>query len=354
MVMFVITLFSVYLVFGYQWMGGDPLSEPEVAIGSAKFALTLMLILLSHEMGHYIVARRHGFSLSLPYFIPFPFAFGTLGAVIRLRSPPSSRTALLEMGAAGPIAGFVVSVIAAFIGMPLTENHSRATITIPPNVEGNMPGGVLVGYAQGIDDETHGLFANVEVPEVGLMDSFTWLFWPLEQLGKLMEWVGLVPSIEAGSLPMMILADPPLLKGVGHIVLGEPLSPFATLDPVAFAAWVGCLLTAINMIPIGQLDGGHICNALLPKYSEVIAKAGLTILFIGVIVWPGWMVWGILLLLMGAWRGLPIEDRSPLTARARWVALAAAISMGLSFMAQPIQLQNIPYHEMIWTSAEEK
>ena len=70
--MFLITLASVYLVFGYQWMGGDPLTNKEVAKGSAKFAITLMIILLAHEMGHYIVARRHGFSLSLPYFIPFP------------------------------------------------------------------------------------------------------------------------------------------------------------------------------------------------------------------------------------------------------------------------------------------
>ena len=96
--MFALTLCSVFLVYGYQWAGGNPLTDPGVAWGSFQFASTLMLILLAHELGHYFVARHHGFQLSVPYFLPFPFAFGTLGAVIRLRSLPKSRTALLEMG----------------------------------------------------------------------------------------------------------------------------------------------------------------------------------------------------------------------------------------------------------------
>ena len=121
-VMFVLTLFSVYLVYGFQWSGGNPLSERESAIESFIFSSCLMFILLSHELGHYIVARRHGFSLSLPYFLPFPFAFGTLGAVIRLKSLPKSRNALLEMGAAGPIAGFVAAILCAWVGMPHTKN----------------------------------------------------------------------------------------------------------------------------------------------------------------------------------------------------------------------------------------
>ena len=87
-VMFFLTLCSVYLVYGYQWSGGDPLADSKSAMESLIFSSCLMFILLSHELGHYIVARRHGFALSLPYFLPFPFAFGTLGAVIRLKSMP--------------------------------------------------------------------------------------------------------------------------------------------------------------------------------------------------------------------------------------------------------------------------
>ena len=99
--LFLATLLSVFLVYGYSWTAGDPLQDPETALQSAQFAVTLMGILLAHEMGHYLVALRHGFRLSLPYFLPFPAAFGTFGAIIRLRSLPRSRTALLEMGAAG-------------------------------------------------------------------------------------------------------------------------------------------------------------------------------------------------------------------------------------------------------------
>lgn len=283
--MFVVTLFSVFLVFGYQWTAGDPLKNSETAIQSLKFSVALMMILLSHELGHYIVARRHGFKLSLPYFIPFPFAFGTLGAVISLKSLPKNRTALLEMGAAGPIAGFVASAIAILIGMPNTLNHK-------------------------------------------------------------------LPLIEPGTEQIMILADPPLMKGIGHIVLGEPLSPFATLDPIAFAGWVGCMLTAINMLPIGQLDGGHICNAIFPKFSRIISKYFILLLFLGTIFWPGWLIWGLMLLLMGAWRGIPMECQQPLTQRSKWIAIGAVVSLLFSFMLRPIQIKEVPKDQVEYKKVE--
>ena len=99
----------------------DPIATLACCVCSAWFAGALMSILLAHEMGHWWVARRHGFSLSLPYFIPLPVAFGTLGAVIRLDSPPRSRTGLLEMAAAGPLAGAVVAFLAIALGLPGTE-----------------------------------------------------------------------------------------------------------------------------------------------------------------------------------------------------------------------------------------
>ena len=120
-VMFILTLCSVYLVYGFQWTVGNPLTDAQTAWDSFQFAVALMTILLCHEMGHYLVAKRHGFALSVPYFIPFPFAFGTLGAVIHLKSLPKSRTALLEMGAAGPIAGFIVTTLCIFWDAPNTQ-----------------------------------------------------------------------------------------------------------------------------------------------------------------------------------------------------------------------------------------
>lgn len=354
--MFIITLLCVYVVFGFQWMNGNPLTDGEVAIGSAKFAFTLMLILLAHEMGHYIVARRHGFSLSLPLFIPFPFAFGTLGAVIQLKSFPKSRSALLEMGAAGPIAGFVVSIIAAFIGMPKTKNYAQVNLEIPvePLNMSMTAGNAAVGQA-----DLYGV-GSIAVPQppplepaealdIGVMDQILLvLLWPLEQLTNLLEYVGALPSLEGPGVPLMILADPLLLQVIGKVQLGVALSPFAELDPIAFAAWVGCMLTAINMLPIGQLDGGHICNALFPKHAKSISKIGLGLLLLGGLIWPGWLVWGVLLWFMGAWQGLLMSNKTGLTHRAYLVALMAGCCFIFSFMYKPINLALIPFDDIIW------
>jgi len=319
--MFIVTLLSVFLVFGYQWTAGDPLSDSMVAWQSAQFAVALMTILLAHELGHYIVARRHGFQLSLPYFIPFPFAFGTLGAVISLKSLPKNRNGLLEMGAAGPIAGFVASVIAIAVGMPHTENHKS-----PMLIAAEGPVAPPVEEVSSVD--------------VGWFESS-------------LEWLGLVPTVEEGMEQMMILSDPLLMKSLGQLFLSEPLSPYAILHPFAFAGWVGCLLTAINMIPIGQLDGGHICKALFPKHARLISQMGLFVLFLGTFFWGGWFVWGGMLLLMGAWRGVPMPIDSSLSPRAKAVAVAAVISFAFSFMLRPIQIQSIPKDQIVYIDKEQ-
>lgn len=325
--MFFITLFFVFFVYGYQWTDGDPLSDWNTTKESFYFAVGLMLILLSHEMGHYIVARKHNFSLSLPYFIPFPFAFGTLGAVIRLKSLPKSRNALLEMGAAGPIAGFVASCFFIAIGMPHTQNNKKIEL---PKIE-----------------ESSAIPSDI-VAEPSFLDV---LLWPLERLADLLVWVGTIPSPVEGGITVGILADPLLLKAFGYLTLGEPLSPYAVLHPAAFAGWVGCLLTAINMLPIGQLDGGHICQALFPKYATSIAKGVLGVLFIGALFWPGWFVWATLLIIMGAHKGISI-NRGYLSVRAKFVALAALISFIFSFMLRPIMIKNIESSDILWV--EEK
>ena len=294
--MFLLTLASVYLVFGFQWMNGNPLTTAEVALGSAKFAATLMTILLAHEMGHYIVARRHGFSLSLPYFIPFPFAFGTLGAVIRLRSMPRSRTALLEMAAAGPLAGFAVAILAFLVGLPGTVDPGG------PEMLALMP----AVPAEAIEP---GLLDAVLTPVAGVLDA-------------VFVFLGTVPAPLPDHLVLPILANPPLMDVVGHLIGEGAPGRYAHLDPVAFAGWVGCLLTAINLIPIGQLDGGHILNALAPKQARKVARFGVGGLLVAGLMWPGWAVWGILLLALRAWLSLPVPEDPPLTRRARLLALA--------------------------------
>jgi membrane-associated protease RseP (regulator of RpoE activity) len=185
--------------------------------GGPEFAATLMTILLCHEMGHYIVARRHGVDVSLPYFIPMiPFiSFGTLGAVIKMRAPISDRDALLDVGAAGPLAGLAVAVPLLLVGLHLS------------NLGPIEPGSVLEG------------------------NSIFYLAAKALIFGKIL------PS---GSTDVQ-------------------------LHPIAWGAWVGILVTMINLIPIGQLDGGHVMRAWLgDRHEGVSARLHKALIVVAVIV----------------------------------------------------------------------
>ena len=312
-VLFVATLACVYMVYGFQWHGANPLTDGDAAWASAKFSVALMAILLAHEMGHYIVARRHGFALSLPYFLPFPAAFGTFGAIIRLRSLPGSRTALLEMGAAGPLAGFVVAMVAIWLGLPGTVEH------VAPEL-------VWSGGLEALD-------AQAAEP------------------GPVMAWIlgvlsFIVPEVRPGELQLMILANPPVMDLLGELSLGHAPGRYASLDPLAMAGWVGCLLTAINLLPIGQLDGGHIFNALWPRWSRRVSKLLLGVAFVAGWAWAGWAFWAVLLLLLGAWVSLPVPEAPGLTRRAKLVAMLALVSFLLSFMPRPIDIEAMPLSDL--------
>ena len=315
-VMFVLTLCSVYLVYGFQWTVGNPLTDAQTAWDSLQFSVALMTILLCHEMGHYLVAKKHGFALSVPYFIPFPFAFGTLGAVIHLKSLPKSRTALLEMGAAGPIAGFIVTALCIFWDAPNTLNHQA--VEVPGTLEDYVAEVSAIPPAEGI--------------------------W-----ATLNQWMGFEPpSVE--QFDVLIMADPWLMK-LGHsVMLDVSLSPFANLGPIAFAGWVGCLITSINLLPIGQLDGGHILNALLPKRAKEISRGVLGAVFVyGLFTWKGWMVWSTLLWFMGASVPVWVPKDSELSSRARGIAVIAIVVFALCAMSEPIYSETVQISDIIWT-----
>lgn len=216
-------------LFPFEWL----VSQPHAILRGIPFSLTLMLILLAHEMGHYVCARRYQVSATLPYFIPAPTLIGTLGAFIRIKSFIPSRQALFDIGIAGPIAGFVLAVPAMFAGLLISH-----------------PGVPLTG-----DDIALGYPA-------------------IFQLGRFV----LPHTTAAFTHPL------------------NSLNP----HPIAIAAWVGMFATALNLLPGGQLDGGHIVYALFPRAHKWISI--LTILalipfaFFG---WVGWLLWAAILGITG-------------------------------------------------------
>ena len=198
---------------GLMWTGPEAVSFLEGAAGlepggidfthwwrGLAFAATLLGILMTHEMGHFIAARRHGVDVSLPYFIPFPSAFGTFGAVISMREKVRSRDALMDIGAAGPLAGLVVAIPLLIIGLALSDVHTLP-VGVPAGTEGN--------------------------------------------------------SILYLGLKLIVTGE--ILPSGGRDVF---------LHPIALAAWVGLLVTMINLIPVGQLDGGHVAFAFFGQRYE--------------------------------------------------------------------------------------
>jgi membrane-associated protease RseP (regulator of RpoE activity) len=268
--LFVATLGTTLLA-GALMDGGNPFIHPADLVRGIPFSLTLMAILLTHEMGHYITSRHYGVRASLPYFIPAPpilFMIGTFGAFINMRSPILRRGPLLEIGAMGPIAGFVVAVVAVIAGL---------------------------------------LQSSVQ-PE--------------------------------NSLDGMKLGSPLLLQGLGVLLVDAPAEGYdLVLHPVAFAGWIGLFVTALNLLPIGQLDGGHITYALFGrrhKMISIIAVLGLAVL--GVVGWPGWLVWGILGAMLGL-RHPPVIDQSvPLNRRQRVIAWASVVIFVLTFTPVPFSV----------------
>ena len=245
------TLASVIAAHRLSW--GDGL------LGSGAFALTLLGILAVHELGHRIVARRHDLAVSLPLFLPAPFWVGTLGAIIRIHGTPRSRDALLQTGAAGPLAG-LVGIVGAFV--------LRLTV---------------------LDDPTGG----------------------------------------------QALQQPLVWQGLALALRGEPVA-LTTADPVAFGAWVGCLVTALNLLPFGQLDGGHVAWALIPTRARAAGWATTVVLLGGGLVWWGWPLWALVLHAMGARHPLRVSDtESPPDKTSRWLAAGVAATFVLCFTPVP-------------------
>jgi len=265
--LFLLTCLST-LSAGAMMEGVIPWEEPARLAAGIPFSATLMTILLTHEMGHYLMSRRHGTPATLPYFIPAPSLIGTFGAVIRMRPPIMDRRALMDIGAAGPLAGFVLSVAAVGFGLADSTVLSR----VDPVLEGSLR-----------------------------------------------------------------LGDPLVFRLMSRIVLGAlPEQAEILLSPVAFAGWIGLFITALNLIPVGQLDGGHICYALFgPAVHARIGRTVVPVLLVLGFLWPGWAFWGVLLMLLGRRHPpvvLPFVELDPARRMIGWTSLAV---FALSFTPAP-------------------
>jgi membrane-associated protease RseP (regulator of RpoE activity) len=265
-ILFLLTVVTTLLA-GAMMNQVNPFSHPLLILKGASFAVPLLLILGFHEFGHYIESRRAGIKVTLPYFIPGPTLFGTFGAVIRSKSPFKTRRDLLDVGAAGPIAGFVISVVVIAIGL------SQSQI-----VE--------------------------EVPGEGLILGESLIF-------KLISWL-VLPNVPEG-----------------HTVL---------LSPAAFAGWAGILVTMLNLLPIGQLDGGHIMYALLGRNQRKVALvATFALIPLGYFFWAGWFIWVVLVLLIKVGHPPTLNDQLPLDGKRKMIGWLAMLIFILSFTPVPIK-----------------
>jgi Zn-dependent protease len=258
---------------------GDP---GHSLLSGLAFSIPLMAILLAHELGHYVTARRYLLDVSPPYFLPVPLwpsFIGTMGAFIRLRTLLSDRRQLFDVGVAGPLAGFALALPALLVGLHLSHPLPR---------DSGMSG-MLLGVGSG-----------TELLRLG--DSFVTL----------------------------------LARGAVHGDIGPVL-----LHPLAFAGVLGMFVTMINLMPMAQLDGGHILYAALPRWHRRAALAFWIVVVLLGAWWSGWYIWAGLVLAVSRGRldhPTVLEASRPLPRSRRLLAWAALALFLLTFMPVPFRI----------------
>lgn len=304
LLLFILTILSVILT-GALISDPAPLPSRPVEFAAAlfirgwPFAASILAILGAHEFGHYIAGRLHKTMVSLPYFLPFPFsAFGTLGAFINMKEPPRNRRVLLDISIAGPLAGLVVAIPVLLIGLSLSR------------LEG-LP----------IDNQTT---AGLQLEG----NSILYL------LAKYVVFGQLLPAPQSyGDLS-------PLLYWVQYLFTGQPL-PLGGLDvmlhPMAWAGWGGLLVTALNLIPAGQLDGGHILFVLFGRKKSLRVLPAILVFLIGMgFLWSGWWLWAVLVFLFGRYHAEPPDMITQLNPGRKALAVLALVVFILVFTPVPL------------------
>lgn len=263
LLLFLLTLVTT-LVAGTLQQGVNPLESPLSLWRGIPFSFTLIIILAAHEFGHYFMSRRYGADVTLPYFIPAPSFIGTFGAFIKIRSPMIDRRMLLDIGAAGPVAGVVVAVPVTIVGLMLSE--------VRPAVATGTPLGGSI-----------------------LFSILSWIVF-----GRLPDEIDVI------------------------------------LHPIAFSGWIGLLVTSFNLLPVGQLDGGHVAYAVWGERQGGMAKAVfLLLLILGLTLWTGWLLWAAVVYIMGLRHPPAVYDWIPLDKRRRVIGWVVMAIFALTFTPVP-------------------
>lgn len=297
LLLLVATLFTTTAAGAYL-AGGEPFDYRTVGIASWRlpvptelrpaellpglwFSLPFLGILLAHELGHYLVALRRGMDVSPPFFLPGPHQInliGTFGAFIRLRSPIVNRAVLLDVGAAGPLVSFVLSVAATVVGLRMS---------LPVH------------------------FSGAASPS---------------------RWFVVVqraPLFLGESLTFRLLSD---------LALPAAGFPAYLLHPLAIAGWLGLFFTAMNLLPVSQLDGGHVLYALFGARQKYISIWFLLLLLFLGLQWQGWWLWAALILVIGRGRvdhPHVVDPDFPIVRTRRWIAWSCVVILLVTFVPIP-------------------
>jgi len=284
LILFLATVATTILA-GAMREGVNPLAEPWLLYKGVPFSFTLLLILSAHEMGHYLTSRHHRLDVSLPYFLP---------------APPFP---------------FIIGTFGAFIRIRSPIQDKRALLDVGCS-------GPLIGVA-----------VSIPIIILGLKLS------PIK-----------VGAPEAGGEGLtVILGEPLLFQLLAKWTLGPlPQDHHIYLHPVAFAGWIGLLVTALNLLPVGQLDGGHVIYALFPQYHRYISLGCLLVLLIfGLVAWQGWLFWAILLYFLGFRHPPPAYSWVPLDNRRRVLGVLTILVFLLTFTPSPFMLEESVYRPEI-------
>ncbi len=304
MAFFALTVLSVFYV-GVRYEHPDltldtfwrvAFQEPGSAWG---FTVSLLAILLAHEFGHYLAGRLNNTAVTLPYFIPMPTLLGTMGAFIQLKETPKNRRVLLDIGVAGPLAGLVVTIPVLLLGLSLSQ-ISEIPRQMPPGMGLTIEGNSLLYLAA-----KYIVFGRL-LPEPVSYGG----------LGQFLYWVR-------------------------YFFTGQP-APLGGLDvmlhPVAWAGWAGLMVTGFNLVPAGQLDGGHLLYVLLGRKMNTLLPFIVGVLVVLGFFSPTWWLLTLLILLFGRFHAEPLDQITPLDPGRRFLAVLGLVIFLFVFTPVPLML----------------